>query len=122
MATLLGWMRDGQNGNRIQWEQVMELIAAVREQLGLSPRATTHRYTVPAEPARKFRMWMIWAGMGVLAAGCGHGPPSFLWSGRRNGPVRTASGSETLSGFFRQRPYGSSRHYSRYGGPHRGSP
>ena len=30
MATLLGWMRDGQNGNRIQWEQVMELIAAVR--------------------------------------------------------------------------------------------
>ena len=71
MATLLGWMRDGQNGNRIQWEQVMELIAAVREQLGLSPRATTHRYTVPAEPARKFRMWMIWAGMGVLAAGAG---------------------------------------------------
>ena len=45
MATLLGWMRDGQNGNRMQWEQVMELIAAVREQLGLSPRATTHRYT-----------------------------------------------------------------------------
>lgn len=68
MNTLLGWMRDGQNGNPMQWGQVMELISAVREQLGLSPKATTHRYTAPAAPGRKSRMWMVWAGLGVLAA------------------------------------------------------
>ena len=69
MRTLLEWMREGQNGKPMQWDQVMELIAAVREQLGLSPRATTHRYTVPVEPRRNSGKWMLWTGTGLLGAG-----------------------------------------------------
>lgn len=69
MRTLLQWMQEGQNGKPMQWDQVMELIAAVREQLGLSPRATTHRYTVPVEPRGKSGKWMLWAGTGLLGAG-----------------------------------------------------
>lgn len=68
MRTLLEWMQNGQNGKPMQWDQVMELVGAVREQLGLSPRATTHRYTVPVEPRQKSRVWMISAGTGLLGA------------------------------------------------------
>lgn len=66
MRTLLEWMQDGQNGKPMQWDQVMELVSAVREQLGLSPRATTHRYTVPVEARKKSGRWMIAAGAGLL--------------------------------------------------------
>lgn len=67
MRTLLEWMQDGQNGKPMQWDQVTELVGAVREQLGLSPRATTHRYTVPVESRKKSRFWMIAVGAGLLA-------------------------------------------------------
>ncbi len=69
MRTLLEWMREGQNGKPMQWDQVMELVAAVREQLGLSPRVTTHRYTVPVESRRKAGKKLLWAGMGLLGVG-----------------------------------------------------
>ena len=69
MRTLLEWMREGQNGKPMQWDQVMELVAAVREQLGLSPRVTTHRYTVPVESRGKAGKRLLWAGTGLLGAG-----------------------------------------------------
>ena len=69
MRTLLEWMSEGQNGKPMQWDQVMELVAAVREQLGLSPRVTTHRYTVPVESRGKAGKRLLWAGTGLLGAG-----------------------------------------------------
>jgi len=69
MHTLLEWMREGQNGKMMPWDQVMELVAAIREQLGLSLRAATHRYAVPAEAHSKSGKWMLWAGTGLLSAG-----------------------------------------------------
>lgn len=75
IKTLLGWMAEGQNGSPMDWEQVMELIAAVKEQLGLAPHPTTHRYSVPVEPGRvASRRWMAWAGgaafvIAAIAAG-----------------------------------------------------
>ncbi len=79
--TLLEWMREGQNGKVMQWEQVMELIAGIREQLGLSPRATTRRYAVPAEARSKSGKWMFWAGTGLLSAGIAAAAVFLLFSG-----------------------------------------
>lgn len=69
MRTLLEWMRDGQNGKPMQWEQVMELITAVREQLGLLPRVTTHRYVLEDEARKKNGKLWLWCGLGLLAVG-----------------------------------------------------
>lgn len=83
MRTLLEWMREGQNGKPMQWDQVMELVAAVREQLGLSPRVTTHRYTVPVESRGKAGKRLLWAGTGLLGAGIAAAAVLLLFPGRR---------------------------------------
>lgn len=69
LKTLLGWMVDGQNGSPLEWDQVTELISAMREQLGLIPSMTTHRYTVPVEGGNKLRRWILCGGLGLLALG-----------------------------------------------------
>ncbi len=67
IGTLLDWMRNGQNGRIMDWEQVMELIKTVREQLGLTMPATSHRYSVPDElNSGKSHQWELLGVLGTL--------------------------------------------------------
>ncbi len=67
IATLLDWMSNGQNGRLMDWEQVMELIKTVREQLGFTMPATSHRYSVPTElNTAKSHKWEILGVLGTL--------------------------------------------------------
>lgn len=59
MATFAEWMMQGKSGNLKSWEQVLETGEYLREQLGLVPKVTTHRYTVPTEPASPMKKWGI---------------------------------------------------------------
>ncbi len=72
IGTLLEWMRDGQGGRYLDWDQIADLIKTVREQLGLIMPATSRNYSVQVKPDHKsHKVEMLGALAVMLAAGIG---------------------------------------------------
>ncbi len=81
IRTLLEWMRDGQGGRYLDWEQITDLIKTVREQLGIIMPVTSRNYSVQVKPEKKSHKMEILGGLGVMFVACVGVGCYFLLSG-----------------------------------------